>query len=278
MKIAIGKAMDEGVQLLIKKPLLFVPFIILAVMNFFLGKYMMNMLLQFLGPFLQGTGIPGIPGVGAQGLDDFSALEPLPETGFDTGMLPPNFQLPQEIISGMISSALAIWSQLLPIMLMGGLVTLILTLMAIKMIAQAKEGEIRMGEAFVMALRKFFLVFISSILYGLMVGVGMILLVIPGLIIAVRFYYYPYAAMVDNQGIISALSTSWNLTRGNWWRSVGLFVIFGVVGVVFMALASIFPPLSTGNLIISSIATLLVSAWSVSTLTVAYFQMKEETV
>ncbi len=63
----------------------------------------------------------------------------------------------------------------------------------------------------------FFSYLIASILYGLMVGIGTILLIVPGIIVAVIFYMYQYSIVDRGLGPIEALKRSAELTRGVRW-------------------------------------------------------------
>ncbi len=66
---------------------------------------------------------------------------------------------------------------------------------------------------------------LGSILYGLIVAAGLILLIIPGLIWAVKFQFFSYCIIDKKLGPIEALKASSRMTRGVKWD---LFV-FGVV-------------------------------------------------
>ena len=85
----------------------------------------------------------------------------------------------------------------------------------------------------------------ASILFGLMVVVGLILLIIPGIIVAVRFGYYQQAIVEKNLGPIEALKYSWRLTQDNGLMvfCLGLLniliVIAGVITLVFGLLIAI---------------------------------------
>jgi hypothetical protein len=50
---------------------------------------------------------------------------------------------------------------------------------------------------------------------------------------------YP-AMIVDDLGIQKAISTSWNLTKGFWWRVATLLAVLGVIGVAMEALLGLF--------------------------------------
>lgn len=58
----------------------------------------------------------------------------------------------------------------------------------------------------------------SSLLYGLVVGLGFILLIIPGIIFAIIFQFYSYLIVDKNAGPIEALKKSAAITKGVRWN------------------------------------------------------------
>ncbi|MEN8773899.1 MAG: DUF4339 domain-containing protein [Akkermansiaceae bacterium] len=70
----------------------------------------------------------------------------------------------------------------------------------------------------------------ATILYVLMIIIGLILLIIPGIIVALRCGLYQQAIVEKNLGPIEALQYSWNLTRINGFNLFCLyFLCFFVV-------------------------------------------------
>ncbi len=61
--------------------------------------------------------------------------------------------------------------------------------------------------------RLFFQYVVASLLYGLMVSVGLILFIIPGIYLAIRFQLFAYFIIDRNAGIIDSLRMSWDATR-----------------------------------------------------------------
>ncbi len=54
----------------------------------------------------------------------------------------------------------------------------------------------------------------SSILFFIIVGVGFILLIVPGIYLALRLQFYSYYVVDKNAGITDSLKMSWEKTRG----------------------------------------------------------------
>jgi hypothetical protein len=65
--------------------------------------------------------------------------------------------------------------------------------------------------------------FFAYVLYWIMIVVGLILLVVPGIIVIIRLGMYQNAIVDRNMGIIESFKYSWGLTCGN---SMNLFVVF----------------------------------------------------
>jgi hypothetical protein len=65
---------------------------------------------------------------------------------------------------------------------------------------------------------------VGAILYGLVVGVGFVLCIIPGLILGAMLGFWSFACVEQDLDGVSALRRSWELTRSN----VGPTILFGL--------------------------------------------------
>ena len=66
---------------------------------------------------------------------------------------------------------------------------------------------------------------VGSILYGLIVFAGTILLIIPGIIWGIQFCFYDYFIVDKGLGPIEALKRSSAITRGVKWDLLGFFLV-----------------------------------------------------
>lgn len=73
---------------------------------------------------------------------------------------------------------------------------------------------------------------LGSLAYGLIVLLGLVMFVIPGIIFAVRFQFYQYLIVDKDMNPIAALKESWRITRGSFWQLI-LFAL-AVVAVNFV--------------------------------------------
>lgn len=58
----------------------------------------------------------------------------------------------------------------------------------------------------------------ASIIYAILVGVGTILFIIPGIIFGVKYHFYSYLIVDKNMGPLEALKKSGEITKGNKWQ------------------------------------------------------------
>ena len=75
----------------------------------------------------------------------------------------------------------------------------------------------------------------ASILMGIIVVVGLVLLVIPGLIAAFGFMFTKYLVVDRKLGPVEALKESWRITKGHKLHLLG----FGFVAIVFNLIGAI---------------------------------------
>ena len=101
---------------------------------------------------------------------------------------------------------------------------------------------------------------VSAIIAGIAIIVGLLLLVIPGVFLWVRFYLAPPAVIVDDCGPVEALAESWSRTVGNTVTVFGVALAVVVLGVgagavVLLALAggpdAAIERIGSGNTLIS---------------------------
>jgi len=72
---------------------------------------------------------------------------------------------------------------------------------------------------------------IAAFLYNLMIGIGTLLLIIPGIIAAIRFGFYQQALVDNNVGIIDAFKISARVTKGATLRILAVNMIFGIFNI-----------------------------------------------
>ncbi|MFC4989064.1 hypothetical protein [Saliphagus infecundisoli] len=118
-------------------------------------------------------------------------------------------------------------------------------------------------------------VIVGGVVFAVIVTLGGVLLVIPGLFLLVSLYYWSVFVAVEDQNFVRAFRSSWSLTRGSRLRLFGLGVAVVGLLVVVTALVSI-PAAPFG--IVGAIVTQTVGAaltmYALATTVSAYDQLR----
>jgi uncharacterized membrane protein len=70
---------------------------------------------------------------------------------------------------------------------------------------------------------------LAAILSGIIIAVGFVLVIIPGIIFAIRLQYVGYLVVDKNLGAIEAIKKSWAMTKGHSWHLFVLgLALFGI--------------------------------------------------
>ncbi|MGI8461409.1 MAG: hypothetical protein ACR2OC_07210 [Solirubrobacterales bacterium] len=91
---------------------------------------------------------------------------------------------------------------------------------------------------------------VNGLLKGIAVGIGILLLIIPGIILATIWAVTAPAIVVERAGIMDAFGRSYELVRGEFWAVLGAFVLIflivaaaviigGAIGIAIGGLAAV---------------------------------------
>jgi hypothetical protein len=83
----------------------------------------------------------------------------------------------------------------------------------------------RTRRALAQGLEDFAPIFFAVVLAGVGIALGLVLLILPGIYVAVRWYFVPQAVVVESKRGAAALVRSGELVRGMWWRTFGLVLL-----------------------------------------------------
>jgi len=101
-----------------------------------------------------------------------------------------------------------------------------------RMDSVARAAPLSVGEALAIGLRRLPAMFVCGLAVGIVVVVGLLLLLIPGLIFMIWFAFAPAAVIIERIGPFASLSYSRALVRGHWWRTAALLTIVGIIVIV----------------------------------------------
>jgi len=129
--------------------------------------------------------------------------------------------------------------------LIGGLIQSAAVALAIaacfKAISAAYLGErTDAGESLRYALGRAIPLLVTYLIWLIIVSIGTILLIIPGIFLATRLSMTFAALVFERTGPFGSLGRSWQLTKGNFWRTLGtLLVVFLITFILQLVLGGI---------------------------------------
>ena len=201
MSVDIGQAIQEGgKRTLARNGLVFVAIVwILSLLNGLFGNTIARNAMNQLPPGMAPGGLAGPPVVG------------------------PTLGLPSSI-AGLLS-------------LLVGLVTAVVVAAALRTFV-TDETQVVPGEHFTRNLLWMLVnLIVGGIVFGIVVGIGFVLLVIPGLFLLVSLFFWNVYVIVEDESFIEGFQDSWQLTKGNrlmlFLLGVLVVIIAAVVGVIF---------------------------------------------
>jgi hypothetical protein len=88
-------------------------------------------------------------------------------------------------------------------------------------------------------------VFLAVVLAAAGIAAGLLLFIVPGIYLAVRWYFVPQAVVVEGRRGPAALAASGSVVQGFWWRAFGIVLLANLAATLpsvvllapFMALA-----------------------------------------
>jgi hypothetical protein len=108
-------------------------------------------------------------------------------------------------------------------------VTPIIAAICIYALHTIAEGERpRAGAVFVAGFEAFTPLFSAVLLAAVGIALGLLVLILPGVYLAVRWYFVPQAVVIEGTRGTAALARSSALVDGFWWRTFGLVVLANV--------------------------------------------------
>ena len=121
----------------------------------------------------------------------------------------------------------------------GVIINAILQATLLRGAARATLGErVDISDSYRWGLRRFGSVLWVALLVALTVGVGFLLLIIPGLIFLAMFAVAVPAVVVEGQRGTKAMGRSWNLVKGHFWHVFGVVVVAAIIVQVVNSLLS----------------------------------------
>jgi hypothetical protein len=146
----------------------------------------------------------------------------------------------------------------------------------------AAGGSPGTREAIVNGFESFAPIFFAVLLAAAGIAVGLLLFVVPGVYLFVRWYFVPQAVVLEGARNAAALRASSRLVAGAWWRTFGLVLLVNViVGLAIFVLGAPFTVLANetdralwalaGQIVATSVTQPLIALFS----TFLYYDLRE---
>ncbi len=104
---------------------------------------------------------------------------------------------------------------------------------------KAVRGQrIEIKDVFIVFQKNYWNVVIANIVVGVIIVLGLVMLVVPGIIFACRLAFVPYLVVDREMDVMDALRVSWDMTRGYGWQI--FFMGFLAIWVVVAGLICLF--------------------------------------
>lgn len=118
----------------------------------------------------------------------------------------------------------------------------------------ALDGRVQaIGEAYRRSFGYFVRYVGLSIVTSILLMIGFVLLLIPGIILMVWFAFANFVLVLENTGIRAALRQSREYVRGRWWgvfgRLIAMFVAACIAGGIFVVIGAFIPNAALGELV-----------------------------
>ena len=159
-------------------------------------------------------------------------------------------------IALVIAVGVAVLSAVLaPLGIVGGILAIIVAVIGstllqgsiVKVVEDVRDGrvDLTVRETLEAARPHIASLIIAGIVVGILVVIGLIIFIIPGIILATLWFVTAPAIVLENKGPIEGMTRSWNLVKKNFWQTLGvalltlilLFVAGFVLGIILSPLS-----------------------------------------
>ncbi|MFB6171852.1 MAG: hypothetical protein ABEJ23_04910 [Haloarculaceae archaeon] len=119
--------------------------------------------------------------------------------------------------------------------------------------------------------------FVGNLVASILIVIGLIFFIVPGIFLALSFFFVRQEIAVEDKNFIDALADSWSLTSGNRIELLGLAIILAVIGFVVGSPSLVFFFLSpVAGAVVSQIIGSITTVFSIAVAARAYDQLRSE--
>jgi hypothetical protein len=142
---------------------------------------------------------------------------------------------------------------------LSGLASIACSVALVVVIEDVAQGRaVHMGAALDRGIKRLPTAFVSSLLYGVIVVVGLLLCLVPGIIFMLSMSFALPAITLDDKDAIESLAYSHRLVWGEWWHTASVLGIGLLLPLLAASLGPSIGVLIVGMLVTSDPETLLI--------------------
>jgi hypothetical protein len=166
--------------------------------------------------------------------------------------------------------------------LIGGVIGLVLatlyTGMVVELVNDVRDGRLdqTVGGLFSSVTPVLLPLIAVSILAGIGIGIGFLLLIVPGLILVTFWSVVAPVMVLERPGVFRAFGRSWELVRGNGWQVFGVivlfFLIFIAIGIVLGVIGALLG--DAGEVVLGYVGSVITAPLVALAAAVLYFELK----
>jgi hypothetical protein len=123
---------------------------------------------------------------------------------------------------------------------------------------QIEKGRADLGASIRSAASRLLWIWALSILVGVVVVLGFIALIVPGIILVIMFSLAFPVLLIENKGVLESMGRSRELVGHRWLKTFALFLVFGIIFAIASAIVSaISGPLGVAGPVVNGILSAL---------------------
>ena len=118
----------------------------------------------------------------------------------------------------------------------------------------------------------------ASLLAGIGIGAGLVLLVVPGLILLTYWSLIVPTIVVGESGAMAAFGKSWRAISGHFWQAFGTYVLVFLIWIavnIALGLALLAAPAAIRSFVSSVVAGTLLAPFYALVVTLVYYRLSE---
>jgi hypothetical protein len=150
----------------------------------------------------------------------------------------------------------------------------------IKAVQDVRDGQTSLSmDATISAAARYLLPVIgASILAGIGIGIGLAVLIVPGLILLTYWSLIIPSIVAGESGVMASFGKSWRAISGHFWQAFGTYVLVFLIWIAFdiaLGLVLVTMPAALRSFLSSVIAGTLLAPFYALVVTLVYYRLSE---